>query len=402
MPCQLLSGGVSNLEVGMHSLPRRQNLRVKQGVHGDRGQLNRTFHGLRTRTMGAGWPLCLALAVLTIGLVMGTSAQAKTFQFTYSSFFPPSHIQSQLAEAWCQEVTARTDGQVKVYFYPGQTLTKAAQCYDGVVTGRSDIGMSCLLYTRGRFPLMDFINLPFGNPSGAFATALINEVYDSFEPKELSDVKVLYLHAHGPGFIHTKDQPVRTLEDLKGLKVRCPGSVAETISSLGATPVTMPMPEVYQALQKGVVEGAVYPMETNQGWKMGEVIDYSAANYATAYSVGFFVVMNKDKWNRLPADVQASIEKINAEWAIKHGQAWDDSDFQGIRSSLSEGNSVLGLDEDEQDRWVKAVQPVSEAYVDKAQSKGLPGQEVLSFLKEQLNDYHQGEFRSPYFQSSME
>ena len=79
------------------------------------------------------------------------------------------------------------------------------------------------------------------------------------------------------------------MEDLKGLKVRSPGSVAGMIKALGATPVSMPMPEVYQALQKGVVEGAVYPEETNKGWKMGEVTDYSIACYPTAYSVGFLL-----------------------------------------------------------------------------------------------------------------
>jgi len=386
----------------MHSLPRRQNLKVNQNAQDDRGPSIMTTHHVRSGLNMARLPICLALAMFAICLVLGTSVRAKTFQFTYSSFFPPSHVQSQLAESWCQEVSKRSDGQVEVYFYPGQTLTKADQCYDGVVTGRSDIGMSCLLYTRGRFPLMDFINLPFGNPSGAFATALINEVYHEFEPKELSDVKVLYLHAHGPGFIHTKEQPVRSLDDLKGLKIRCPGSVAETVRSLGATPVTMPMPEVYQALQKGVVEGAVYPMETNQGWKMGEVIDFSVANYSTAYSVGFFVVMNKDKWNALPAKVQSIIEDVNSEWAIKHGQAWDDSDFEGMRTTLTEGNSVIGLEEAEQERWVKAVQPVSEAYVDKAGSKGLPGEEVLSFMREQLEKFHQGTFRSEYFPTAME
>jgi TRAP-type C4-dicarboxylate transport system substrate-binding protein len=345
---------------------------------------------------------CAAMMIMALVFLQGAESQAKSYQFTYSSFFPPSHVQSRLAESWCQEVSERTDGQVKVYFYPGQTLTKADQCYDGVVTGRSDIGMSCLLYTRGRFPLMDFINLPFGNPSGAFATALINEVYDEFEPQELSDVKVLYLHAHGPGFIHTKEQPVHSLADLKGLKIRCPGSVAETVSSLGATPVTMPMPEVYQALQKGVVEGAVYPMETNQGWKMGEVIDFSVANYSTAYSVGFFVVMNKDKWNALPEEVQSVIEGVNSEWAIKHGQAWDDSDFEGMRTTLTEGNSVLGLEETEQERWVQAVQPVFEAYVDQAESKGLPGEKVLTFMREQLEQFHQGKFQSRYFPANLE
>lgn len=348
---------------------------------------------IRSHVAALALGLFLGVAVLLAGAKPGTAAE---YEFTYSSFFPPSHVQSKLAEAWCQEVNKRTDGRVKVYFYPGQTLTKAAQCYDGVVTGRSDIGMSCLLYTRGRFPLMDFINLPFGNPSGQFATAVINEVYDTFRPEELSDTKILYLHAHGPGFIHTVDQPVRSLEDLKGMKIRCPGSVAETVKSLGAAPVTMPMPEVYQALKKGVVQGAVYPMETNQGWKMGEVIDYTTANYKTAYSVGFFVVMNQDKWQSLPQEVKKTIDEINAEWAAKHGKAWDSSDFEGFRYSLSQGNSVIGITKEESKRWQKAVQPVLEDYKKRTRQKDLPGNKVLQYLEKRLKAYRDGNFSSPY------
>ncbi len=321
---------------------------------------------------------------------------AKKYTFTYSSFFPPTHIQSKLAEAWCKEVEKRTNGEVKVYFYPGQTLTKAAQCFDGVISGMSDIGMSCLLYTRGRFPLMDFINLPFGNPSGEFATAIINEVYEKFRPKELSAVKVLYLHAHGPGFIHLKKKPVYRLEDLKGLKIRCPGSVADTLRALGAVPVSMPMPEVYQALQKGVVEGAVYPMETNKGWKMAEVVKYSIANYKIAYSVGFFVVMNKKKWEELPDKYKKIIDKIDVEWAKKHGRAWDESDFEGFRFSLSHGNSIIGIGEDEAKRWRKKVEVVFDNYIKKTRQKHLPGDKVIEFLEKRLKEYNQGRFKSKY------
>jgi len=326
------------------------------------------------------------------------SGRAETYRLAYSSFFPSSHIQSKLAEAWCQEVEERTDGTVKVMLAPGQSLTPAAQCYDGVVTRRSEVGMSCLLYTRGRFPLMDFINLPFGNPSGEFATAVINEIYDRFKPEELSDVKVMYLHAHGPGFIHTKGHRVTKLEDLKGLKIRCPGSVAETVQALGATPVTMPMPEVYQALQKGVVEGAVYPQETNKGWKMGEVVDSTVANYSTAYSVGFFVVMNKQVWNDLPKEARKTIEQINTEWAVKHGRAWDESDYEGVRFSLKQGNSIFGLSEAESERWETAVKPAFDKYIQKTEDKGLPGKQVLEYLEARLEAYNSGDFESEYVQ----
>ncbi|MFW6314326.1 MAG: C4-dicarboxylate ABC transporter substrate-binding protein, partial [Desulfohalobiaceae bacterium] len=168
----------------------------------------------------------LLLATCGALLLATATAQAGAQQLTYSSFFPASHVQSQLAEQWAEKVEQETEGQVQISFYPGQSLSQADQTYDAVLSGRADIGMSCLLYTRGRFPLMDFINLPFGNPSGEFATAVFNEVYDKFQPQELEDVQVMYLHAHGPGLIHTKDKQVSSQEDLQGLKLRCPGSVA--------------------------------------------------------------------------------------------------------------------------------------------------------------------------------
>lgn len=334
---------------------------------------------------------------LTAGLLFSDSAAAKTINMTYSNFFPPSHVQSQLAESWCRAVEERTGGEVKIAYFGGNTLVKAAQIYDGVVTGRTDIGMSCLLYTPGRFPLMDVINLPFGNPNGKFATAVANELYHQFKPNELQDTQVMFFHAHGPGFIHTQEKEVRNIGDLKGLKIRSTGSIAGMIKALGAVPVSMPMPEVYQALQKGVVQGAIFPEETNKGWKMGEVVDYSIACYPTAYSVGFFVVMNKDKWAGLSDNAKKAITEINHEWAIKHGKAWDESDYEGIAFSLSLGNSIIGIAPDEAAKWKAAVQPVFDEYVEKAEKRNAPGKEALQFLNDQLEKYQKGTFKSEYY-----
>ena len=96
--------------------------------------------------------LILGAFFLAVLPILPGTAWAKEINMTYSNFFPPSHIQSKLAESWCRQVEERTKGEVKISYYAGNTLVKAAQIYDGVVSGRTDIGMSCLLYTRGRFP----------------------------------------------------------------------------------------------------------------------------------------------------------------------------------------------------------------------------------------------------------
>jgi len=335
--------------------------------------------------------LFLLFVIVSVGVAFTAmaflKAEAAPIKLTYSNFFPPTHIQSKLAEAWCKEVAKRTNGKVKVEYYPGQTLTKAKQCYDGAVTGISDLGFSVLAYTRGRFPVMSAIDLPLGYPSGKVATAVINEVYYKFMPKELLDTKVMYLHAHGPGLIHTKDKMITKLEDLRGGKLRGHGTSANFQKALGATPVPSPMPECYQMIQKGVVQGASYPFEANKGWRLGEVTDYAVAAFSAAYTTSFFVVMNKDKWNALPAAVQNTIEEINSEWVVKHGEAWDASDMEGLKYFLNQGGVIIGLDKKEAARWKNAVRPVIDEYIQSMNKKGFNGKEIVDFTMGTLAKY---------------
>jgi len=235
--------------------------------------------------------------------------------------------------------------------------------------------------------VMSAVDLPLGYPSGRVATAVANAVYRKFMPKELMDTKVMYLHAHGPGLIHTRGKAVRKLEDMKGLKLRGHGTSALVQKALGATPVPKPMPECYQMLQKGTVDGATYPWEANKGWKLGEVTDYCTAAFSVAYTTTFFVVMNKDKWNALPGDVQRIIEGINREWAVKHGEAWDSSDLKGIVFFLSHGGQIIGLDARESARWKKKVQPIITNYVKKLDSKGFNGAEIVDFIRATMAKY---------------
>lgn len=310
-------------------------------------------------------------------------AQTKPMELTYSIFFPAPHKNTVLATQWAEEINKRTNGRVKITMFPGGTLTPADKCYDGVVKGLSDIGMSVVSYTRGRFPLTEVIDLPLGYKSGLAATKLINAYYKKFKPKEFEDTKVLYLHAHGPGILHTK-KPVKSLEDLKGMKIRSTGTVAKIVSALGAAPVAMPMPETYDALQKGIAEGVMCPIEALEGWKLGEVVSSTTLNYGSAYTIAFFVVMNKQKWNSLPPDIQKVFEEVSEEWIEKTGKSWDEIDKSGMEFVKKRGNTVISLSKEEDERWVKAVRPVLDDYVKSMKEKGLPGEEALKFCLEEL------------------
>lgn len=311
------------------------------------------------------------------------SSAEKVINLNYSNFFPATHKNSILADQWCMEVTKRTNGRVKITYFPGGTLTPAAQTYDNVVKGIADIGYSVFAYTRGKFPLMEVIDLPIGVQSGAVATRLVNDFYNRFKPKELDEVKVLYLHAHGPGIIHTK-KPIHELDDLKGVKLRATGLAAKIANALGAAPVGMTMPETYDALRTGVAEGAMAPFEALQGFKWGEVVNYSVVDYGAAYSSAFFVVMNKAKWNSLPQNVKDVIEEVSREWVIKQGQLWDEIDKEGLEFTKKRGNKIVYLSKEEDARWVAAVKPLLDDYVKNMKAKNLPGEEALKFCQDYL------------------
>jgi TRAP-type transport system periplasmic protein len=333
------------------------------------------------------WKLSLLLfSMLGIVVLLSTSsvfAQAKPVELTYSIFFPAPHKHTVLAGEWAKEIEKRTNGRVKITVFPGGTLTPADKCYDGVVKGISDIGMSVLGYTRGKFPLTEVIDLPLGYKSGWGATHLINKYYQRFKPKEFDDARVLYFHAHGPGLLHTK-KPVYTLEDLKGLRIRSTGLSAKVVTALGGTPVAMPMGETYDALKRGMAEGSMAPIESLEGWKWGEVVKYTTESYGSAYSTGFFVVMNKEKWNALPADIQKIIEKVNAEWIDRTGKLWDDIDKSGRAFTQRLGNQIIPLSREENQRWADKVGPILDDYVKQMKDKGLPGDEALKFCRDEL------------------
>jgi TRAP-type transport system periplasmic protein len=320
--------------------------------------------------------------VLCTILVLGTAAAAgaDAVKLTYGTFFPPTHDQAKLAEAWGREVETRTGGQVVVEFYPGGTLTKADQVYGGVVEGISDVGMSVLAYSRGRFPVMAAVDLPLGYPDGVTATRVANGVFEKFQPKEFNDVHVMYFHAHGPGYITTKDKPVKVMADLKGLKLRATGNSAKVVEALGCTPVSQAMSEAYQSIQKGVVDGSVHPLESNKGWRLAEVVNVCVEAPEVAYTTVFFVAMNKAKWSKLTPDVQKTIMAINAEWAQKHGRQWDASDSDGREFFTARGGKFVKLEPAETARWKNAVAPIMDAYVKEMAGRQIDGKAVVDYI----------------------
>lgn len=335
---------------------------------------------MRRRYVG----IILAALVLLFFCATGpSSAQEKTIKLRYSNFFPPVHPISKLAEEWCKEVEKRTNGRVKVSYFPGNTLTPPPQAYDAVVKGIADMAQNLLAYSPGRLPLSEVLQQPLGYNSGYQGTKLANAYYQKFKPKEFDDVKVMYLHGIAPGTIHTKKE-IKSFFDVKGLRIKANAENADIVKALGGAPVTMPITETYDALQKGLAEGILLPNEALKGWKFAEQVKTSIDSNAVSYLTSMYVIMNKDKWNQISKEDQAAIEKINEEWIEKQGKLWNQLDKEGKDYAIQKGVKFVKISKEEEAKVTAAMKPILDEYVKTMKAKGLPAAEALKFCQDFL------------------
>ena len=288
---------------------------------------------------------------------------------------------------WADEVGKRTDGQVTVECFSGGSLLGAKEMFDGVLAGTADIGQSCPSYEPGRFPLILGMETPAVKfDSDKVASRCLWEAVQEFQPASLEDFKVIYMYNAGPNHIVTIDK-VTKLEDLKGLELRCSGAVTSMMQALGAAPVGMPQSEVPEALQKKVVKGYVSSLETLLDFKYAEICHY-ATDWSPSIGCLFAVVMNKDTWNSLPANVQKVIDDLSVEQTEWTGAYMDSHTEESIAWAVGEqGFEIVAISDSEKAAWDALLQPVVDQYLADTEAAGLPGQEWLDRMAELQVEY---------------
>lgn len=313
------------------------------------------------------------------------SSGTTAIKLSYSVMFPPSHSQAKLAVAWAEEIKRRTAGRVAITVVPNGALTKADQCYQGVVAGKSDLGMSAFAYTPERFPLLAGLDLPVGYPDGVTATRIANSLAMKYKPAEARDVKLLYVHAQGPWVVAAR-RPVVTLAQMKGLRVCTAGSCSNLVERLSGTPVCAAPGEAYEALHAGLADAVFCPFEALKDWRLADVVNCITDSRCIGSTTAFFVAINKATWSLLPEDVQKVFEAVSAEWVVKHGQAWDAADAEGYALMKELKRDYIPLTVTQQAEWGARVQPLLQEYVARLKTQRLPGDRFLKELQAALQD----------------
>jgi TRAP-type transport system periplasmic protein len=324
------------------------------------------------------------MLILALSLCAGRAvAEDKEIRLRYATFSPPVSRLAGVAEQWCKEVEKRTNGRVKLAFFPGGTLVPAPQSYEGAVKGITDISFTAQQWTAGRFPLTEGVALPIGIKSSVQGTKLINAWYQTFKPKEYDDVKVLYMFTSGPSHFMTI-KTVPTVDQLKGMKIRAAGETSKIVAALGAVPVSVPISDAYEAFQRGVCEGVLLAAETLKAFRWGDVLHGLQWNDGIGSISTLVVVMNKQKWNSLPPDIQKIMEQVSEEWIEKTGVEWDDIDRDAVDFAKSKGLKITKISKEEEVQTAQKMKPLLDAYLANMKKLGLPGEQSLKFCTDFL------------------
>jgi len=191
---------------------------------------------------------------------------------------------------------------------------------------------------------------------------------------------MLWMNTSNPNLIISK-KPVRKLEDLKGLIIRAPGRVGNTIKALGGTPAPTPMMEVYDAMSKGVIDGVNTPFETLKTFRFAEVVGYTTASWQVGNVYAFYVAMNKNSYKKLPPDIKEIFDELCGEYRERYALMWNVIDFLGKEFAIQKGVKIIELSSQEVARWREATIPVVENYIQEMIGKGYSEKEVRGWIK---------------------
>ena len=271
---------------------------------------------------------------------------------------------------------------------------KTKDAYDGVVSGLADVAVFMGFQVPGRFDRIEVVSLPMLFTSAEAGSRAMWDIFNKFPQiqEQWKDVKMLTMWIGEPHFFIASKKLIKTKEDFSGMKMRTNQALsAEMLKLLGASPVIIPMPDVYENLQKGVVDGATMPAEAMVSWKLYEV----ASNITEVRTIppSFQLIMNKQVWESLPKDVQDQIMSVSGEYqAIRFGAKCNDAAWTALPGVAEKAGYKLNIykpPKEEVDRWKAAVQPLYTTWVNDQKNKGLTNaQEIVDYAIQAAAKYN--------------
>jgi TRAP-type C4-dicarboxylate transport system substrate-binding protein len=333
-------------------------------------------------------------AALTLGLVTGAQAQqAVTLKF-HTFMTPQSNVWRSMLVPWMDKVEKDSGGRIRFERYPAMQLGGTPlQLYDQARDGVVDVVWTLAGNTPGRFPRYEVFELPFMMTNADATSRAYWEYGQTCAPNEVKDTQLIALHVHGPGFFHSREKAITGVADLKGMKVRGPTrQITKLLGALGATPVGMPLPQIPDALSKGVVDAVVVPWEVTTAVKVDELAKVHTEFDPKAgglYTTAFVLTMNKAKYDSLPPDLKKVIDDNSGlETSAFLGRNQQAGDAPARKVAAEERkNRIITISGTELDGFRKAADQVDDEWIKEMNGKGFNGKQLYDCARQLITKH---------------
>lgn len=335
-------------------------------------------------------------SILTAALlsIFACATQAQEVTLRVHTLFPPNGAAvAKGLKPFCEKIATDSNNRLKCQIFPAMQLGGTPQdLYSQAEGGFVDIAFFIPGYNAGRFPITDVFDLPFMFGSAQQGAQAAWDLYEKHGKKEWGAVKPLAFSPSDLPHFHLKDKPINSASDLKGMKIRAASRMSSRmLSVLGAVPVPMPATQVGEALSKGVVEGTLFPWEGVPPFKIHEMVKYHSVTGPDSnglYNAITALVMNKDKYESLPADLKAVIDQNSGLALSRHlGNVWDAAAIEGQKVAQAKGNTINVIPKEELDRWAEISEPLYSEWTETLNKNNLPATVILQDARDLITKY---------------
>ena len=339
--------------------------------------------------------LFVPLSIIVLALMMisatsiATAASNKPIELRLAHGWSPKHHVHVILDQWVKEVERETDGRVKITIFPGGALSTAVQLYDSARTGVADMAWFLQGYTPGKFPLTSVIELPFMATSAKQASQAICELYETSPAMqaEYQGVKVLSIWTVDTGQLMTARVIVRNVDEIKGLKLRIGSDTLKpTVEALGAVPILMPIGDLFDSMQKGVVDGTLLGTSAIKTFKLAPILKGMTIGHFFVNAQGLGI--NQAAWGKIsPADQKTMMDLAGMRMAKMMGEKYDSEGQVGYEEAEAAGVVIVDMPPSEMAKWKKAVAGIYKDWIEEMNAKGLPGQQTYDKANQLLQKY---------------
>jgi TRAP-type C4-dicarboxylate transport system substrate-binding protein len=331
-------------------------------------------------------------AVAAPAIVTSKTAHAQSLTLRVGNWLPSHHlIVSGIVRPWAQAVEADAEGTVK-FEVMSAAIGRPPEYYDFTASGAIDVGYGVLGHNAGRFTLTEVMGLPFQSPDPWAGSAAAWSTFARYGERygEHKGVKVIGLWVHSEPYLHMRGEPLRSIDDLKGKKIRVGSALTgRIVQALGGTPVQLPPTEAQQAMSSGVADGITFPIESVEFFKITPAIKATQRiPGGLLYTDTFWIGVNQRKWDALHPKAKAAIEKHGGmALALNSAWAWTSGDNLG-RAALEKANvRFVPLPDSDTVKIKGALKALDDEWAARAKEKGLPAEEILKYADAMAQRY---------------